>query len=383
MLAHRLQKVDCSRRDVDPSKSPIGTFRSYTRGRYALGEAYRLTGLGSGKALLAPAYHCLTMLDPAIALGAEVQLYPLKPDLSPDLEKLDHVFESAHGAVKTLLATHYFGLAQDFTRLKAWCDARNIALVEDCSHVLFTETYQAAGTGTFGKFVGSSPYKFIACEDGGLLHARERRLLDDVTTKSQSLINELRGLKRSLEKRWTRCAPLPDIEQMGIQLTSLEDALAATADLQYSEYLHTSSQFSRAEASKSALRTSLWHERMSSTEFIAKQRKQNYKRWLEAVAGLPNCRALYPRWPDESIPYMFPLLIDHPNPHFFWLKQLGMPIWRWDEMAVSDCAVSRRYQLHLLHLPCHQGLNEKELSWMFAVVQLVLRCDPRTGFSHR
>ncbi|MBK8121807.1 MAG: hypothetical protein IPK39_23725 [Sulfuritalea sp.] len=52
--------------------SPASNIRHFTRGRYALREAYRLAGIGPGSALLAPAYHCRTMLDPALALGGEV-----------------------------------------------------------------------------------------------------------------------------------------------------------------------------------------------------------------------------------------------------------------------------------------------------------------------
>jgi perosamine synthetase len=49
---------------------PLGSnanARSFTRGRYALTEAYRLAGIDPNSSLLAPAYHCRTMLDPAIA----------------------------------------------------------------------------------------------------------------------------------------------------------------------------------------------------------------------------------------------------------------------------------------------------------------------------
>jgi hypothetical protein len=37
--------------------------RFYTRGRYAMTEAYRLCGVGPDAPLLAPAYHCRTMLQ--------------------------------------------------------------------------------------------------------------------------------------------------------------------------------------------------------------------------------------------------------------------------------------------------------------------------------
>ena len=68
-----------------------GGVRHFCRGRYALGEAYRLAKLDGSGALMAPAYHCVTMLDPALAMGAEVVLYPLNADLTRDRYRLDEV----------------------------------------------------------------------------------------------------------------------------------------------------------------------------------------------------------------------------------------------------------------------------------------------------
>ena len=69
---------------------------------------------------------------------------------------------------------------------------------------------------------------------------------------------------------------------------------------------------------------------------------------------------------------MFPLLIDSPQTHFHLLKLLGLPVWRWDEMAVSDCPVANKYRLGLLHLPCHQELTQSQMVWMTQVVRQVL-----------
>jgi hypothetical protein len=69
---------------------------------------------------------------------------------------------------------------------------------------------------------------------------------------------------------------------------------------------------------------------------------------------------------------MFPLLISRPDPDFFRLKQAGLPIWRWDDMAVSACPVAAGYRTQLLHLPCHQGLSDAQMNWMLALVKDVL-----------
>jgi dTDP-4-amino-4,6-dideoxygalactose transaminase len=355
-----------------PRNAP-SLFRHFTRGRYALGEAYRLAGVGHDGALLAPAYHCVTMLDPAVALGADVQLYPLQPDLSPDLEKLDALLAIAKKPAKALLATHFFGFAQDFTCLKQWCDQHNIALIEDCSHVLFTENFQASGTGIFGKFVAASPYKFFACENGGLLHSSGEHLLDNVATKPAGLTQELRGIKRTIEKYRAAGSMTSEIALIDQQLETLSTSPLVTADEQIAPYSRPSSMYSPAEAKTAALRSSRFIASHASIGEIISRRQCNYLRWAKATARLPNCRPLYPDLPENCAPYMFPLHIDQPTPHFYWLKHLGLPVWRWDEMAVSNCPVAQDYRLHLLHLPCHQSLTTDQMDWMISALQKTLR----------
>lgn len=77
--------------------------------------------------------------------------------------------------------------------------------------------------------------------------------------------------------------------------------------------------------------------------------------------------------PADCAPYMFPLYLERPDPDFFLLKKMGLPIFRWDEMAVSECAVAADYRLRLLHLPCHQTLSEQQMQWMISVLGEVLR----------
>lgn len=353
-------------------KSP-SHFRHFTRGRYALGEAYRLAGVGREGALLAPAYHCVTMLDPALALGADVQLYPLHADLSPDLDKLDEFLAAYGRPVKALLCTHFFGFAQNFSDLKRWCDKYRIILVEDCSHVLFTETFQADGTGIFGQFVAASPYKFFACENGGLLYSPETPLPVSVKTESAGLMQELRGIKRTLEKCRSTGPMAKGIAMIDARLKALSANPVRAAEEQITAYLQPSSLYSAAESKTAALCSSRFIVSHSSIAENIGRRQNNYRRWVQAVDALPNCRALFPELPENCAPYMFPLHIDHPAPHFYWLKHLGVPIWRWDEMAVSSCPVAQDYRLHLLHLPCHQTLGDDRMDWMIAAVQKTLR----------
>ncbi|MDE2442665.1 MAG: DegT/DnrJ/EryC1/StrS aminotransferase family protein [Betaproteobacteria bacterium] len=357
-------------RDV-PSLSGQGLH--FTRGRYALGEAYRRAGLDGYGALLAPAYHCVTMLDPALALGADVLLYTLDSDLAPDPVALDVLAERSAKPVKALLATHFFGFVRDFSWLKQWCYARGIVFVEDCSHTLFTERYQAKGAGWYGRFVASSPYKFLPSADGGWLYAPDAAVLASAVTQPASWLAELRGMKQCLDAaRQPRVSPA-DITALDRQLAVLAKRTPVAGDEQRRQRPAQSSQYQLEAERRAALRSSRWLIGHSSIRAAIQRRQANYRRWLQAVTSLPNCHPLYPELPEQVVPYMFPLYIAHPMPHFYWLKQLAVPVWRWDEMAVSACPVAADYRLHLLHLPCHQSLSDDEMDWMVAAVGKVLR----------
>lgn len=343
--------------------------RHFMRGRYALHEAYRLAGVGAGGALLAPAYHCRTMLDPAAALGAEILLYPIRADFSPDLAALQAMAERSAVPVRAVLATHFFGFPQSFEALRAWCAARGIALVEDCSHALFAEHCQAPGVGRAGHFVVASPYKFFNAADGGLLYVADSDAIPRATA-SAGVVAELKGIAGTLrEARHAEPGDWPQIASLPARPWTEGGNRRETA-------IAPSRHYIAADEYRASLRWSRWLTAATDPAQLAERRRAHYRRWLQAVAGLPNCHPVLPDLPEQCIPYMFPLYIDSPDFHFYALKHLGVPIWRWDEMAVSDCAVAGDYRLKVLHLPCHQALSAQEMTWMEAAVRQVMSLPP-------
>ena len=117
---------------------------------------------------------------------------------------------------------------------------------------------------------------------------------------------------------------------------------------------------------------SRWVMRRTRLSMVVQRRRDRYREWTNAVAHLRGGRALFPELPSDCAPYMFPLLISAPDPQFFMLKHLGLPIWRWDDMAVSDCPVASAFRLSLLHLPCHQSLTSEQMRWMTTTIARVL-----------
>lgn len=345
-----------------------GTARqqSYSRGRYALRDAYHLCGVGAQGALLAPAYHCRTMIDPAISLGAEVALYPVTHDLEPDMARLASAAASAATPVRALLFTHFFGFPRSIAEAVRFCTAYGIALIEDCSHVWLPAATHA-GVGARGRYAVSSYYKFVPSQDGALLHANSDAPLPP-GRRGPPARHELAALVRLLRGggRHTTLASRqpPDANPIA----------GVDCARQWIESTNTTSpNYKAADEGKASLRSSSWILRRTDSARLAQRRRQRYGEWLAAVRDIPGCRPLFPALPEHCVPYMFPLLLDIAEPHFTRLKRMGMPIWRWDEMALSDCSTAAHYRLALLHLPCHQSLRDDEMSWMTTAVGNVLR----------
>jgi hypothetical protein len=350
--------------------------RFYARGRYALTEALRLSGVGPHGAVLVPAYHCRTMLDPATRLQAPIILYPVKPDLSPDLQALAACLAASPQPVKALLLTHYFGFAQELASLVGFCEQHGLVLIEDCSHALFAGQQQARGEkyaaiGRTGLFCVASPYKFFASEDGGMLWANGGGQLPPDRLAPVPLAQEFKELVHSVQRARVQNQKL-DLPALDREIHELagkpvlggRDTREQSPEL--SEYYETPQEHSKG------LAWSRWIVRHTDTRRLADRRRQHYLQWVDAVAGMPHCKALYPQLPDACVPYMFGLQIDHPEVHFFALKQLGVPVWRWDDMAVSDCETAMRYRLSMLHLPCHQELSPQQMSWLTTAVRQVM-----------
>ena len=345
------------------------TGQLYGRARYALHDAFRLSGVGATGALLAPAYHCRTMIDPALALGAPVRFYALDEALRPDLSDVARQLAEADVPVKAVVASHFFGLVQDLRELSALCQSRGVPLVEDCAQSLplaspFNEM------GKTGTWCVASPWKFYPCEDGGALWSATGETLHLPALRPPTIRTELAQLRRMWERsrmrlRGNERAPLAEEHTASIEEQRAQ-SVARRIQGPSREYIPEREAIGCATVSR-------WIMAHSDTAGILARRRVNYERWAEAAKKLPNARALQSRLGPHDTPYMFPLLIEAADGRFAPLKRAGLPIWRWDSLAASHCLTATSYRMRLLHLPCHQALTDEELNWMIQTVSGVLR----------
>jgi len=362
-----------------PPQPMADTVRTFTRGRYALTWACRHQGVGPEGALAVPAYHCLTMIDGALSLGARVVLYDIDAQLRPSMASLETLLSRADAPIRSVLVTHYFGAPVDLEPVVALCRRRGLSLIEDCSHVMVQGpgpvTPGGLPFGVTGDHAVASPYKFSPAPFGGLGWSRQRPA--GVHRAARTPWRLIAGsIQQRFARRWRAdvlglprrigellAHPMPPAREWD------EPALAPSAHYDAAQ----------AEAPADAWSQSLWHAR--SPVEVAAARIAHYQRMHDGLRQVTHARPLWPTLPEHCVPYMFPLWLEHPEFHFPLLKRLGVPIWRWDEMAISGCRFALAARTHLLHLPCHQSLRDDEIAWMIEAVRLVLQQAPTHAYA--
>lgn len=365
------------RSDGNPSVFAQEGARHFVRGRYALLEAFRLAGIGPEGALLAPAYHCRTMIDPAFRLGASVRLYSLTPDLRPDMDSLRDLVERVKSpSPRALLVPHYFGFSQSLAELVAFCAEHQLLLIEDCSHSYFGQT-DLGPVGSVGDYSVASPYKFFPSIEGGVLRARnglgisappgKRRQAKAEASLLLQYLQDIRSYESEAFPTDDHVSAL-DSELKRIRLADAKqplDGLISQAAI--------SAHYVLSDEARQSAQLSRWIVRHTNISQLVELRRRNFLLWIDGLRGLPNCQPLFSELPEDVVPYMFPCYIEYPQEHFVLLKRLGFPIWRWDEMMLSDCQVAGEYRTHLIHLPCHQELELAQIDWMINAFAIVMR----------
>lgn len=359
----------------------------FSRARYALHEAYRRAGLGPAGALLAPSYHCRTLLDPALSLAAPILFYSLDEQLRPDLAGIEALIirqQVIGPPVRALVLTHYFGMPQPIQPVLQLCRRYGICLIEDCAHAFFGG-HEGQPLGSQGDYAVASLCKFFPSPDGGVLVRNGGPAEPMAKLPPAGWLAELRALWQLLEA-FADCPGAAgadstlDVAGLRQRVEHLRCQALPSAVQSCEKQAGVSRFYEIRQESQAGLWLSHALMRYTDVTSLAQRRRANFQAWLATVRDLPHCRPLFSELPEGCVPYMFPLYIDYPEPHFDWLKRLGMPIWRWDEIATSECAVARSYRLHVIQLPCHQSLREAELQWMFAALAAVLQA-PRESAS--
>lgn len=343
-----------------------------TSGRAAILLALRCLGVGAGDRVLLPTYHCPTMVEPAVRLGAQPLFYPIDAAGLPDLDWLHRL---ARGTAKAILAAHYFGLPRDFTALRAWCDASGTALVEDCAHAFFGRS-PAGPVGSLGDLaIGSLP-KFFPTVEGGCLSSRRFAL---PSLRAPSTAAELRSTWDVLEiavdhgRRDVVGRLAAGLVGLKRRLRGQRHSATATApsDPDLAAACHT---IDLDHAGQRAGRFTTWLVRHCDATRIVAQRRANFGLYAELFDGAARLRPLTATLADGAVPYVFPLeAVDGADTLYRRLRERGVPLFRWDLVWPGTPAtpgdVGARWSRSLFQLACHQDLSTPDIRRIARVVR--------------
>src|SRR5262245_32096334 len=112
--------------------------------RNGIYHLFRSLGFGNGGTVLVPDYHHGNEVYAIRAAGASIKYYPVRHDLSLDL---DVVSQMCKERPRALYVTHFMGWPQPLNELRALCCDKGILLIEDCA-LSFLSSYGGSPLGS-------------------------------------------------------------------------------------------------------------------------------------------------------------------------------------------------------------------------------------------
>ncbi len=338
----------------------------FSQGRYALAHALMKSGVTADTSVLMPSYHCRSLIEPAIFLEADVLFYPLEENLSIDTSKISDALIKAGKPVKAMVLPHYFGFPQDVLKLAKFCKLNGISLIEDCAHAYFSSVDKKP-LGSFGDYSIASSRKFFPIEDGGVFVDNTSQRALDIKLKPPGFLSEIKAMAKLIINLFSSFSTVKipsEVEYTGVKPSARDFSVNLDEKFDYGLKL-----FVPERLYNEGLKTSQLIVKTAANRAVVSKRKNNYNRWLCGVAQLSGVRPLFPDLLLGVVPYVFPLVIEvEPEEVFHKLKFMGVPMWRWEDLAVTECDVANNYRFSLIQLPCHQGLSDGQIDWMIAAI---------------
>jgi perosamine synthetase len=345
-------------------------------GRSAIYHGLRALGVGPGDAVLVPAFHCASAIEPVIRVGAEPRFYAIRRDGSVDL---DDASRRIDGRIRALMAIHYFGIPQPVRAILAFCRAHRISFVEDCAHVL-TGDFEGTPLGGFGDVSIFSWRKFLPVYDGGRLLLNAPGLEAPISWSRVSALLEIKAAKNLLERAWSES---PSGLVRGLSALADRPARVLGRILRASRRSPQSAvsnyvlDFDEAAANLPMTRVSSRIASNVDPARITARRRENYEFLADAVALLPGARALSPTLGAGLSPWVFPFAVDDGPALLRGLLERGVPGFNWSQvihgrLRLDEFPDARWLFENLIFLPVHQDLNREMLRTMVAVIRELL-----------
>lgn len=338
-----------------------------TSGRAAIYQALLQLQLPPDSTVLVSSYHCPTMVAPVLLANLNVAYFGLRADGLPNLATIDATTATN---TKAMLVSHYFGFANSLAEVRQWCDARGIALIEDCAHCYFGDAGERP-VGAWGDYATASLSKFLPVPEGGLL-ASARRPIKPLQLARPGVKAQIKGWVDVFELAtkhsrfdgfnstmaglfWLKNSrnPTPAADSKAQPVASSAAALMRDADM---------ARITQAPlGATNTLRALLPRGR------IIARRQQNHAAYARYFAHVNGARPLFPLPIKAVAPYVFPLWVDDAERIYREIRALELPVFRWDRIWPGtpqlNGDVGPLWSQHVLQLLCHQDLSEADIEY--------------------
>jgi selenocysteine lyase/cysteine desulfurase len=338
-----------------------------TSGRAALYQALQQMKLPAGSVVLVPTYHCPTMVAPIVQAGHKPVFFAINAN---GLPALDAIAETVRRQARAIIVAHYFGIAQSLASVRAWCDANQILLIEDCAHCLFGQAGERL-VGQWGDYATASLTKFLPVPEAGLLASYHHAV--PAALPSQGAVAQIKGWVDTLE----RAHRADRLRGLGWLLGSLLALKNRGATRPQGPSVHqpvSAAQISVAQAVSDCdmSRTGLaplalarWLIRWLPRSRIVARRQANGAQLREALAGMKGAHVL-PGGHSPGAPYALPVWVNDAERVYQALRQQGIAVFRWDHCwpgtPKDPSDQGPLWSQHVLQLLVHQDLDSTDLA---------------------
>lgn len=335
--------------------------------------------------VLMPAFHCISMIEPALAAGMEVSFYRIDRSLQIDEED---VIARASNEVCAFLYVNFFGFPAKVDALLTDLRRRGIAVVEDSSHS-FLELQPLRLAGGSGDYIVYSFGKLVPCGAGGGLRVRAgsidlphltrlewkdslvlaKRLIEQVflSRNEQSVVRRFYFALEAARVSRKQHGPREQSNGTSPSQRPPKDGAFVPGNLAF-DALHARTRFPSFPR---------WILHAANLHEIVFQRRRNYSHYSTILAFPRTPLSVLPQLHDSVCPWAYPILVANRAQHDQRLRSLGVPVWTFgdvlhpsvDQHAGTQAAADARFlSTHLLCLPVHQGLPSEAVASFAQVI---------------
>lgn len=357
--------------------------RWYAFARNAMYAALEALGVRRGDEVAMPAYHCVSLVEPVVQYGARCSFYGVDRRLRIDLASLEACLSNR---TRVVVVIHYFGFPQALDRIGELCTRRGIAVVEDCSHALYScDGPRPVGqAGTMSLF---SLRKTLPVFDGAVLVANDPHTPLPPMTRRPTARYAARAMKWAATNLAGRRATFdvdatPDATRSGSDATA--DATARADERAHAPRMAQGTptpdgwlygyEVSAALNARRGSGVTRWVAAASDASAIRAARRRNFARLLDRFVDRGREHLPIDRLPDGVCPWTFPLDAGGIPSLDRRLRRLGVPAFTFGEAlhaalpvgAWPDCEY---LATNLVQLPVHQGITADQVDFMAAAVR--------------